>query len=142
MKKLTTSDKQTFALAKKFAKTLKGGEVLALSGNLGAGKTVFTKGLATGLGIKKIVNSPTFLLMNIYQAKGNIKQLIHIDTYRLNKASDLVDIGASDYFGDPSNVVVIEWADKVKKFLPKKRIEINIEIKKENQRLIEIKNPQ
>jgi len=117
-KHVTKTEKQTIALGKKFAKSLKGGEVIALSGNLGAGKTIFTKGLAEGLGVKKIVTSPTFILMNVYDVKNKkrkgdepfltpqlgkkksktssftrstspIKKLIHIDCYRLNSAQEL-----------------------------------------------------
>lgn len=137
MKHLTKTEKQTFNLGKKIAMGLKGGEVLALSGDLGAGKTIFSKGIAEGLGVKKIVTSPTFILMNVYDVKkGKIKKLAHIDCYRLTDASELENIGATEYFNNPEAVVIIEWAEKVKKILPKGSLKISIKIKAGNQREI------
>ncbi len=130
------SEKQTRAWARKFASGLKGGEVLCLVGDLGSGKTAFTKGLAQGLGVKQIITSPTFVLMKVYE--GNLN-LVHIDAYRLSSGEDLKAIGASDYFSDPNYVTVIEWADKVKDVWPKKRIMIWFEVKGKNQREIIIK---
>ena len=120
---ITVSEKQTFALAKKFTKRFKGGEIIGLVGELGAGKTVFVKGLASGLGIKKTVNSPTFVLMKIYKiknAKLKVKNLCHIDAYRVKTAKEIALLGAREYFNRPDTVTVIEWADKIKKILPKK----------------------
>lgn len=100
-------------------------------GNLGAGKTIFTKGLALGLGIKKNITSPTFVLMKIYRVKSlNIKFLVHIDAYRIKSADDLTAIGANEYFNRTDTVTVIEWADKIKKILPKKTRLIKISINK------------
>ena len=139
-KQITKSEKQTFNLGKNLAKKLKGGEVIGLVGDLGAGKTVFTKGLARGLGIKKVITSPTFILMNVYpvmpKAFYGVKQLIHIDCYRIKSLQEILDIGAEQYFGRPDTVVVIEWADKLKKILPKNTILIEVEVKKGNQRSI------
>ena len=130
------SEKQTRAWARKFASGLKGGEVLCLGGDLGSGKTAFTKGLAQGLGVKQIITSPTFVLMKVNE--GNLN-LVHIDAYSLSSGEDLKAIGASDYFSDPNYVTVIEWADKVKDVWPKKRIMIWFEVKGKNQREIIIK---
>ena len=119
---ITKSARETLAFARKFAKTLKGGETIALVGNLGAGKTVFTKGLAAGLGIKDVVNSPTFVLMKLYNIKNlrsRIQNLLHVDAYRINDQQELIDIGINDYLGQEDVVTVIEWADRVKKILPK-----------------------
>jgi tRNA threonylcarbamoyladenosine biosynthesis protein TsaE len=120
MKFISISEKQTFNFAKKFSKELAGGEIIGLIGNLGAGKTVFTKGLAAGLGIKKNVASPTFVLMKAYPVAGHkqIKWLVHFDAYRVKTAGDLSAIGAKEYFNRPDTVSVIEWADKIKKILP------------------------
>ncbi|MFA6250976.1 MAG: tRNA (adenosine(37)-N6)-threonylcarbamoyltransferase complex ATPase subunit type 1 TsaE [Candidatus Shapirobacteria bacterium] len=127
MKYVSGSEKDTFNFAKKFAKTLKGGEAIGLIGDLGAGKTVFAKGLAAGLGIKQKITSPTFVLMRVYPVKKvRIKNFIHIDAYRLKSAADLEAIGAKEYFSDPVSVILIEWADRVKKMLPKKIKYINI----------------
>ena len=147
MNKITNSEKQTFDLAKKFAKTLKGGEIIGLIGNLGAGKTIFAKGLAAGLGIKQIVNSPTFVLMKVYpirNPKSEIRNLIHIDAYRIKSEQDIIAIGAEEYFKRQDVITVIEWADKIKKILPKKtkyiniNINININNKSGNIRIINI----
>ena len=139
---ITSSEKQTFNFAKKLAKTLKGGEIIGLVGDLGAGKTVFAKGLAAGLGIKKNIASPTFVIMKIYNVKSqalNIKRLVHIDAYRLKSARDLLAIGVKDYLGRPDTVSVIEWADRVKNIFPKKTKFIKIINKKKNERIIKIK---
>jgi len=119
MKIITNSEKETFDLAKFLAQKAKGGEVYALSGNLGAGKTVFARGFAAGLGIKRNVNSPTFVLMKIYPVKKHqtIKHLCHIDAYRLKSAVDLEAIGAGDYIGKKDSVSLIEWPEMVKNFL-------------------------
>lgn len=138
MRFLSASEKQTFNFAKKFSKNLKGGEILGLIGDLGAGKTVFTKGLAKGLGIKQTLRSPTFVLMKAYPVvrRAPIKFLVHIDAYRLKSAKSFAAIGAHEYFNRPDVVTVIEWADKIKKNLPKKARLINISHKKSS-RIIE-----
>lgn len=136
---ISNSEKDTFNFAKKFAKNLKGGEVVGLIGDLGAGKTVFAKGLASGLGIKQKITSPTFVLMRIYPVKkGSIRNFIHIDAYRLKSAAGLAAIGAKEYMNDPESIVLIEWADRVKKHLPAAKI-INIAVL-ESSRLIKINN--
>jgi tRNA threonylcarbamoyladenosine biosynthesis protein TsaE len=141
MKKIiTNSEKETLALAEKTAKRARGGEVYALSGDLGAGKTVFARGFAAGLGIKRNINSPTFVLMKIYPVKKNkkIKHLCHIDAYRLKSARDLAAIGASDYLGHKDSVCVVEWPENVKKIL-KKNKKVKITVLDEKRRVIEIK---
>lgn len=136
MKFLSSSEKQTFNFAQKFSSQLAGGQILGLIGNLGAGKTIFTKGLAAGLGIKKNVSSPTFILMRLYSVNlPKIKHLIHIDAYRLTSHQDLTAIGATEYFNKPDALVVIEWANKIKKILPPRTKFVKITIDK-NQRTI------
>jgi len=141
MKFLSTSPKQTLNFAKKFSKNLIGGEIIGLTGNLGAGKTVFTKGLALGLGIKKNIVSPTFVLVKVYPVKKHrtIRTLFHIDAYRLESADDLMTIGVSEYFKQPDAVTIIEWADKIKKNLPKKARSIEIKQTDKNIREILVK---
>ncbi|MBU0637028.1 tRNA (adenosine(37)-N6)-threonylcarbamoyltransferase complex ATPase subunit type 1 TsaE [Patescibacteria group bacterium] len=152
MKYYTKTTKETLSLAKKFAKKLKGGEVIGLIGKLGAGKTIFTKGIALGLGINKNISSPTFVLMKIYPAKSTraksgkailtesnkIKFFVHIDAYRFKNKQDLIAIGASEYFNNPQAITVIEWADKVNKILPKKTIFIKIDYYKNFERTIRV----
>lgn len=119
MEYTSNSDKDTKRFAKDFAKTLKGGEVLGLIGNLGAGKTTFTQGLAKAFGITYTVTSPTFVLMKVYPVKHHlIKQLCHIDAYRITSHEDLVAIGAIDYIEAKDCITIIEWADKIESLLP------------------------
>jgi len=131
MKFLSASEKQTFNFAKKFSKKLIGGEIIGLIGNLGAGKTIFTNGLAAGLGIKKNITSPTFVLMKIYSVSGHkqIKLLVHLDAYRFKSIKELIAIGANEYFNRPDTVTAIEWADKIKKILPRRTKLITISYK-------------
>lgn len=100
------SVEQTYALAEKFAKTLDGGEVVLLEGDLGAGKTTFTKGLAKALGVKEEVTSPTFTILNVYE-DGRVK-LNHLDMYRVESANELAELGIEECF-DEDAVTVIEW---------------------------------
>ncbi|KKQ56284.1 MAG: putative ATPase or kinase [Parcubacteria group bacterium GW2011_GWA2_38_13] len=138
---ITHSAQETIELGKRLASKLRGGEVICLYGNLGAGKTTLIKGIAQGLGVKKIVTSPTFILINVYKVKrqmSNVKCLIHIDCYRIDSARDIENIGAAEYFGNPNSVVVIEWPERIKDILPKKRMEIHIAMKGEGKREISI----
>ena len=136
---ITKSELETQKLAMKIAKSLKGGEVLALNGDLGSGKTAFTKGIAKFFDIKKPITSPTFVLMKVYKSKHDkVKNLIHVDTYRLANAQELVDIDMLDYFEEPSTICVLEWAEKVESILPKSTIRLYFSYgKKENERVIE-----
>ena len=138
MQKITTSsEKETLNFAKQYARELRGGEIIGLIGELGAGKTVFTKGLASGLGIKQTITSPTFVLMKIYSVKDKkIKQLVHVDAYRINKPKELAAIGIEEYFNNNDTVMVIEWADKIKKILPKETRCITIKNQGETNRII------
>lgn len=138
MKLLSTTEKQTEKIGQKLALKLKGGDVLCLYGELGAGKTTLVKGLAKGLEIKKDINSPTFSLMNLYKAKKSIK-LVHIDTYRLTNKQELVDIGAEDYLSAPDTICVVEWPEKIRKLLKNKNIvKVTIKHKGRNERIITI----
>lgn len=95
--------------------------VLGLIGDLGGGKTTFTAGFAKALGVKERVTSPTFVLMKIFKlgARKKFRHLIHIDAYRLESARELAALGWKEMITDPRNIIVVEWADKVKKILPK-----------------------
>jgi tRNA threonylcarbamoyladenosine biosynthesis protein TsaE len=137
----TSSEKQTFNLGKKIARQLQGGEVLALTGDLGAGKTVLVKGIAAGLGVKNIVTSPTFVIMKVYNASRSgaaIKKLAHIDCYRVGEPELIEAIGAREYFGRPDAITLIEWAEKIKKIIPQYSIGIKIALKEGNKREIMI----
>jgi tRNA threonylcarbamoyladenosine biosynthesis protein TsaE len=131
---------ETMALAAKIAPQLKGGDILALSGDLGSGKTSFTKGLAKKIGIKDEIKSPTFTLMNVYKTHNNsIKRFVHIDTYRLENENQLIEIGAEDYLGDKNTVSIIEWPEKITELLKNKKVtEIKFRHTENNCREIEI----
>lgn len=119
---LTDSDKETLLAGEEFSKTLKEGDVVALNGDLGAGKTVFVKGIAKGLHIADIVTSPTFTILREY--KGSLP-LYHFDVYRISDPEEMFEIGFSEYL-DGCGVSVIEWAEKVEELLPECRIEVLI----------------
>ena len=109
------SPAETFAFGERIAATLRAGDVLALCGDLGAGKTHFVKGLAAGLGIATSVTSPTFTLIHEYPA-GRLP-LYHLDFYRLENEDDVLRIGFEEYL-DAASVLAIEWADKFPALLP------------------------
>mgnify|MGYP000193241273 CR=1 FL=1 len=120
MEIITTSTEDTMAFGAQLSPTLKGGMVLLLSGNLGAGKTALVKGIAKGFGITNEITSPTFALMNMYPISGrlpDVDQLIHIDTYRLKNEAELIEIGVEDYLGKPNTVCIIEWPEKITSLL-------------------------
>ncbi|MBU0671157.1 MAG: tRNA (adenosine(37)-N6)-threonylcarbamoyltransferase complex ATPase subunit type 1 TsaE [Patescibacteria group bacterium] len=116
------SAKETIKIAQSFGKKLKPGQVIALWGDLGSGKTTFTKGIATALGIKKNIKSPSFLIFKNYPLKKG-GEFVHVDLYRLKKVSDLDTIGLSDFI-NKKNIVVIEWPEKIKKQLPKGKADV------------------
>lgn len=136
---ITKSEEETIRLGEKLSKGLKPGDLVALSGDLGAGKTTLVKGIAKGLGVAdyRHVNSPSFVLVKEYKGK---LPLYHFDIYRLNKLKDIEDIGYEDYLGR-RGVVVIEWAKKMGRILPKGYLGISLKIKSPNERIINIKIP-
>ena len=133
---ITNSIDETFKLGEDLAKKLRGGEVILLNGDLGAGKTVFAKGLAKGLGVQAVVNSPTFNIMNVYQGQ-NIK-FCHFDMYRIDDDSELKELGFEEFIGDNNYVCVIEWPSKTASLLPKSVITVNINKLDDDKRNIEI----
>ncbi len=134
MKFISKSEKDTYKIAKKFERTLSGGEVVILNGDLGAGKTTFTKGLAKALGITENVTSPTFTLMNIYTS-GRLT-LYHFDMYRIEDESEALELGLDEFFNS-NGVCMIEWAENIRNMIPKNHITINITKLGENSREFE-----
>ena len=117
MKKIiSSSEEETFRIAKEYARQIKPGDVICLEGDLGAGKTHFTKGFVTAFGLEKdIVSSPTFALINEYQ--GDTVEIFHFDCYRLEKIQEALEIGAEEYFyGD--GICIIEWPERIRAILP------------------------
>lgn len=134
---ITKSSKETQKLGQDLAKS-KNIRFLALFGNLGSGKTTFAQGFAKGLGIGERIISPSFIIVRKYELEN--RNFYHIDLYRIENQNDIRGLGLEEIFNDPQNIVVIEWAEKMKDLLPKKRIEIYFDYLKENQRKITFKN--
>ena len=120
----TRSPEETFELGKKIGEAAKPGQVYTLNGDLGVGKTVFTQGVAAGLGITEPVSSPTFTIVQVYE-EGHLP-FYHFDVYRIGDIEEMEEIGYDDYFFG-EGICLIEWAELIRDILPEKRIEITIE---------------
>ena len=121
---------ETINFATEYARSLKAGDVVLLKGEMGAGKTVFCKGVAKALGIEDEITSPTYAYMNDYDGK-----LYHYDCYRLNSGEQALSLGLTDYF-DAGGICVIEWSENIASVLPEKVKRVVIEILNENERKI------
>ena len=120
----TRSPEETFRLGVELGEKSYPGQVFTLTGDLGVGKTVFTQGIARGLGIEEPVNSPTFTIVQVYE-EGRLP-FYHFDVYRIGDVEEMDEVGFEDYiFGD--GVSLIEWANLIEEILPEKRTEILIE---------------
>ncbi|MBE7016280.1 MAG: tRNA (adenosine(37)-N6)-threonylcarbamoyltransferase complex ATPase subunit type 1 TsaE [Ruminococcaceae bacterium] len=119
----SNSVRETQNIAKAFAKGLKPGDVVCLSGDLGTGKTAFVQGMAMGLSIEDMVNSPTFTIVNCYSGRLPV---YHFDVYRISDPDEMYEIGYEEYvYGD--GVCIIEWPEQIAEILPKERYDIKIE---------------
>ena len=129
---ISKSVTETVSFGKKLGRLLRGNDIVALNGELGSGKTVLTKGIAAGLGVKRVnsVNSPSFVILK--EHKGRIP-LYHFDIYRLKDISEFSTVGCSEYFYE-KGVSVIEWADKIEEALPKNILRIDITISGRDER--------
>jgi tRNA threonylcarbamoyladenosine biosynthesis protein TsaE len=130
---ITRNEQETIELAQNIESEKFPNMIICLEGDLGSGKTVFTKGLAMGLGIEETITSPTFNIIKEYNGE---LPLYHMDVYRLE--NNAADIGIEEYF-TKGGIVVVEWSDMIKEYLPKERLEIKIKIMGENTRVIVIK---
>ncbi len=130
MKKICHTIKQTHKAAAELLKEIKstprvgGAVVVALSGDLGSGKTTFIQGFAKSLGIKERVTSPTFVILKRFKINDppwaeRFKNLVHIDAYRFENPKEMLDLGWKEMISRPENIILIEWAEKIKKILPK-----------------------
>lgn len=137
---VTRSPKETQKVAQLLARSLKSPAVLALVGELGAGKTTFVQGFARTLGIKEKIQSPTFVLLKVYKIKkGAVKHLIHIDCYRIDSPRDLPRLGFKNLLKDKDAIILIEWADRIKKLLPRNAMRIKFRHgEKSTSRVIEV----
>ena len=132
---LTHSYKETMALAAHFAQLLKGGEVILLRGPIGAGKTVFVKGIAAALGLKHLPTSASFSLMKEYRCKE--MHLFHLDLFRLQEG-EVFNVGVEEILEDEKAIILAEWPDPVQRFLPQDRLEMNFVLQKGDMRTIEV----
>lgn len=141
---VTNSREETITFAQNLAKEILAGKnrVIALYGDLGSGKTTFVQGLAEGLGIKKRIISPTFIIVRSYPfdklraGKLGVRSFYHIDLYRIDSKKDLEALGLLEILEGPQNIVAIEWAEKIKHLLPENRIDIYFEYLDEDKREI------
>lgn len=138
----TKSTRETQKFGQEFAKKIAGGgslpaggQVVCLYGDLGAGKTTLVQGIAKGLGIKKRIISPTFVLIRRYQIPDT-RYLYHIDLYRLQSIQEAKNIGIEELLAEPTNILLIEWPEKIESALPQKRWEIRLESIGETEREI------
>lgn len=122
LKYITESAEETSRIGEKLGRLVNEGNIICLSGDLGAGKTAFTKGIAKGMGVEDYVTSPTYTIINEYEGR---LPLYHFDVYRLNDVEEMYELGYEEYFfGD--GVVVVEWADIVRDIIPGERLWITI----------------
>jgi tRNA threonylcarbamoyladenosine biosynthesis protein TsaE len=129
----TRSEEETFRLARELASGFKGKEIVLMMGELGAGKTIFAKGIAAGVGVTNTdrVSSPSFTLVNIYEGKHRVT---HIDLYRLEREAEILDLGWEDFLGE--GIVLVEWAEKLT--LSVDGIRVRIEVVGDDERRITI----
>lgn len=125
------SEQETMKIAEAFAKTLEKGDVVLLDGNMGAGKTVFVKGIAKGLGIEVPVTSPTYTYVNTYGS------LYHFDCYRIRSERHALELGLADYF-DCGGICLVEWGENIKGLLPQNCKRVTISGSGEEMRTIEL----
>lgn len=131
----TKSQQETFDLGLRFAAELKPGDVVALFGDLGAGKTEFIKGICSYFIVDELVNSPTFTIMNQYSGIWDDIEIpiLHIDLYRIKKSNELKEIGFDEIIFSKDSIKLVEWADKAFGILPPDSYSVNIKFKKNNE---------
>lgn len=139
MEYISKSEKETHDIANKISRHAKPGDIFALYGDLGSGKTTFSKGFARALGIEKEITSPTFVISKEYVLENkDVKKLIHIDCYRLNSEDDAFTAGISDFFKQKNVIILIEWPENIEEVLPEKVKKIQFEYIDEKTRKIKV----
>jgi len=132
----SNSEHETEAIASKFSKEVRENDIICFFGDVGSGKTVFTRGLCRGLGFKGYVNSPSYIVMNIY--KTETVSIYHFDLYRIGSTAELNEIGFYEFAGQENSITIVEWAEMLDGELPEKRVDIHISSKDESKRKIKI----
>ena len=143
MEIVAVNTEQTQKFAEEVATKLKPGNIVALYGDLGAGKTTFVSMGSKALGFSDRVQSPTFVISRIYGGGGSsseIKYIHHLDLYRMQDSGDVRDLGMEDYLNQPDSVTFIEWPEVAEKYLPEKSVRIFFETLSENERKIHVQN--
>ncbi len=138
---ITRSAAETEAAGERLAARLTGGTVLCLSGDLGGGKTTFMKGLARACGVATPITSPTFLVEAIYKGKrqkAKVKNVYHFDVYRVKDSAEILALGWEEVLADPSGLVVVEWAERIKDILPPRCLWVRFKFIDADTREIEI----
>ena len=150
MNHTSNSSAETQAIAADLAATLRGGETVALIGDLGAGKTTFAQGFCAALGVTSTVTSPTFAIMNVYSASpllpqggvrgrsSTIRQIVHLDLYRLKSAREIAALGLEEYLGQPDTVALIEWPEAVDGVQWNPNVTVKLSATGESERTIDI----
>ena len=131
---ISHSEKETEELGRKFGSSLRRGDLVSLVGSLGAGKTVFAKGIARALGISEAIVSPTFTLVQEYEGR---EKLYHLDLYRLSGEDEFESMGGEDFLY-PDGITLIEWAEKIGDMMPPDAYKVTISILEDGSRSIEI----
>lgn len=141
MRYVSHSPRETEKIGLRLAKKMGRNRIVALVGDIGGGKTYFAKGFAKGLGVRGVVNSPTFVLMKTYRVPGKkLRLFCHVDAYRLRKVGELLEVGLREYLDRPDAIVLIEWANKLKRLLHKlPLIEVKFTYAGPKKRIIEIR---
>lgn len=134
---VTASAEETAAIGERLGALLGAGDVVALTGELGAGKTCFVQGLARGLGVEARATSPTFVLINEYRGRLPVH---HVDAYRTARAAELIDLGLLELF-DGDGVTVVEWAERAASLLPERAIHVHIDGVGDEPRTITMRRP-
>jgi tRNA threonylcarbamoyladenosine biosynthesis protein TsaE len=133
----TNSFEETQKLGEEFAQKISLGDFVAFYGDLGSGKTTFIQGLARGLGVKRRIISPTFIIVRHYRIENG--SFYHIDLYRTESKNDLLGLGIDEIIEDKNNIVALEWAEKMGEMLPKKRIDVRCEYLENDKRKITVR---
>lgn len=136
----THSAEGTQNFGEEFSKKIRHGDIIALYGDLGSGKTQLVKGICRGLGVTQVVNSPTFIIVNEYSS-DRFDKIFHFDLYRMKTQNEILDIGFKDYLNNGS-VIFIEWPEHIENLLPQSTIKIHIAhtVEDENSRWIKLEN--
>ena len=140
---ITHSASETQKVAEAVLSSLQHRNILALHGDLGGGKTTFSQGIGKALGINQKMISPTFILVRQYElekikSKSHFAKLYHIDLYRIQRSEEIIDLGILDFAKDSTNLLLIEWAEKMGEYLSDRRVDVRFEYIAENDRKIEI----